>query len=190
MTPDSWRCFVAVPLEDAIRVALISSVATWRRQPPGDGLRWSEPGGWHLTLAFLGGVKPDDVAAVVEAIGAVAAHHRPLRLSTGRLGAFPRPGSARVLWYGVADPDGALGAIAAALARALDIRVDEPYRPHVTLARARRSHADLRGWIESASTSAPEGVLHVRNLALMRSHLGPGPARYETLATLSLGDAR
>jgi len=189
MTAGSVRCFVAVPLDAALRSTLAASAATWSGQPPADALRWSQPDGWHLTLVFLGDVNPDDIGSIGSIVESVAARHRRLRLPTGRLGAFPRSGSARVLWYAVGDPDGSLGAIAADLARALGLPQDEPYRPHVTLARARRGHVDLRGWIEAASVSAPETTLGVERLELMRSHLDGGPARYETLATLALGGA-
>jgi 2'-5' RNA ligase len=69
------------------------------------------------------------------------------------------------------------------LATAFGLAQDEPFRPHITLARARRRHVDLRGWIERASESAPTGRISVAALHLMRSHLGAGPARYETLGS-------
>jgi RNA 2',3'-cyclic 3'-phosphodiesterase len=184
---ERWRCFIAVPLNDAIRAALSSSSAQWRAEPPADALRWADPDGWHLTLAFLGSVDSDRVAEIVAMTGEIAASHARTEVSTARLGAFPRPGSARVLWYGVADPDGVLAVIAGALAIDFELPRGEPYRAHITLARARQGHVDLRGWIERASESAPEGRLPVETLHLIRSHLGAGPARYETLASLPLG---
>lgn len=184
-----WRCFVAAPLGDSLRAALAASVAGWSHQSPADALRWAEPDAWHLTLAFLGAMDPGDVARAAVAIRRVAAAHEPMEVATGRLGAFHRPGSARVLWYGVGDVDGRLSALAGDLADALALSGDEPYRPHVTLARARRRPVDLRGWIESAAASAPGGRLTVDRIAFMRSHLGAGPARYETLAIFTLGGA-
>ena len=184
---ERWRCFVAVPLDDDVRSALAASVADWRHQPPVDALRWADPDGWHLTLAFLGDVDSSDVAAIDEAVRGVAAVHRPTEVVTARLGAFPRPSSARVLWYGVADPDGELAALAGELAAALRVPSDEPFRAHITLARARRRPINLRDWIEPASHSAPEGRMPVDSLMLVRSHLGAGPARYATLAALPIG---
>ena len=184
-----WRCFVAVPLGDALRTELARAAAGWRTQPPADALRWAEPDAWHLTLAFLGAVDPEDVPGIAEAVRRVAASHEPMEVATGRLGAFHRPGSVRVLWYGVADADGHLAALARDLGDALALSDDGPFRAHVTLARARRRPIDLRAWIEAASASAPEGRLTVDRIALMRSHLGAGPARYETLATFTLEGA-
>ena len=184
---DRWRCFVAVPLGDALRADLAAVIVGWRQDPRTDGLRWADPAGMHLTFAFLGAVQPDEVTRIRQAMDPVAVAHAPMTVSTGRLGAFARPGSARVLWYGVADADGALTDLADALAGALGLRADGPYRPHITLARARRRSVDLRGWIEEASMAAPVGRLEVSVIQLMRSQLGRGPARYETLASFDLG---
>jgi RNA 2',3'-cyclic 3'-phosphodiesterase len=187
---ETWRCFVAVPLDDATRAALSASVAGWSHEPPADALRWADPDGWHLTLAFLGSVDPSVVVAITQVVREVAAAHQPAEVVTARLGAFPRPSSARVLWHGIADPAGALATLAGELEAALRVPPDEPYRAHITLARARRRPVDLSGWIDHASASAPEGRLHVESVILVRSHLGAGPARYETLGSLPLGGRR
>jgi 2'-5' RNA ligase len=186
---ETWRCFVAVALDDGLRDQLADAMTAWREDPRTAGLRWVERDALHLTLAFLGPVEPTSVEQFEAAIGGVAARRSPMTRDTGRLGVFARPSSARVLWYAVADPDGGLGALADDLSHALQLPMTEPYRPHVTLARARHRWVDLRGWIETASASAPQGSLAVRELRLMRSHLGAGPARYETLASFPLGDA-
>jgi len=185
---EPWRCFVAVPLCDDLRSRLAHAIIDWKADPRTDGLRWLEPDALHLTLAFLGDVDAGSVPAVRLAIEEVAVRHRSATVSTGRLGAFARPGSARVLWYGVGDDGGDVAALAADLAQALELDVSEgPFRPHITLARARRRWLDLRGWIDEASASAPEGMLSVAVLDLMRSRLGGGPARYERLASVRLG---
>lgn len=182
---EPWRCFVALDLDDDLRARLADAVAGWRTDSRTDGLRWSDPDGLHLTLAFLGGVDPGRVPAITEALAGVAARQRASAVRTGRLGAFARPGSARVLWYGVEDASGVISGLAADVAAALGLAPETSYRPHVTLARARRS-VDLRDWIEEASASAPAGALRLGAFHLKRSRLGRGPARYETLASVSL----
>jgi len=186
---ERWRCFVAVSLGGSLSAELAAAVAGWRTQLPADDLRWAEPAAWHLTLAFLGMVRPADVPSIEASIRARAVTHPPTVVPTGGLGAFRGPGRASVLWYGVQDPERSLATYARDLAETLGLSHDEPYRPHVTLARARRRPVDLRGWIERAATSAPRGRLMVERLELKRSHLGPGPARYETLGAFTLGGA-
>jgi len=187
---DRWRCFVAVSVGDELRASLGAAIAAWREDPRTDGLRWVADDALHLTLAFLGSIEPEAVSGITDRVKRASARHAPMTRTTGRLGAFARPGSARVLWYAVHDPDAALGTLATDLDAALGLGQTEPYRPHVTLARARRRSVDLRGWIETASVEAPDGTLAVGTLHLMRSHLGGGPARYETLASFPLGGHR
>jgi len=180
---DRWRCFVAVPLGDELSLALRTLVYDWRDEPDFDGLHWTDPGSWHVTLAFLGSVEVDRIDGIVSALREVAAAHRPMRLATGGLGAFPSAGRARVAWYGVADPDGRLAALARDVRRATGVAGSE-FRGHVTLARARREPVSVRELVDRAS---PEGTLSVDHVALMRSHLGRGPARYEGVADVDLG---
>ena len=180
---ETWRCFVAVPLVEELRVALRTLVEGLRDEPDLAGLRWTDADAWHVTLAFLGAVEADRVDHHVASLREVAAAHRPMRLATGGVGGFPSAGRARVVWYGVADPDGRLGALARDVRLALGVEGSE-FRAHVTLARARREPVSVRELVDRPS---PEGTLAVDHLALMRSHLGRGPARYEGLADVELG---
>jgi RNA 2',3'-cyclic 3'-phosphodiesterase len=182
---ERWRCFVAVPIGDELRADLRAAVDALRGDPDLAGLRWSEPDSWHVTLAFLGSVEADLAPGLISTIGEVAADHGPMRLATGGLGAFPSAGRARVAWYGVADPDGRLAALARDVRDALGVE-GSAFRAHVTLARARHEPVPVRGLLERVS---PSGVLVVDHVDLMRSHLGRGPARYERLATAALGTA-
>ena len=182
MSAERWRCFVAVPIGGGLRADLARAVHGW-----GDleGLRWTDPEAWHVTLAFLGSVEAGRVPEVAGRLRVVAEQHAPMSLATGGLGAFPSPARARVAWYGVDDADGRMARLAADVVQALGLEAAQPYRPHLTLARARRQPVDLRSWL--ASASAPGGRLFVDRVELMRSHTGKNAARYETLETIALG---
>ena len=181
---ERWRCFVAVPIDEALRGRLATACEAWRSHPEGAALRWTEPAGWHLTLAFIGLVPLTEVPQVAASIERVARRAEPVRLAPGGLGAFPSPRRARVLWYGVTDPDGRLAAIARGLATALGLEPATPYRPHITLARARRDPVAVLDLL--AQAHAPAGTIQVERIELMRSHPGRGPARYERLASVEL----
>jgi 2'-5' RNA ligase len=185
MIDERQRLFVAVPIGVELREALSAAVGGWRNDEALAGLRWADPQGWHVTLAFLGATDASAVPALVERMGPVALEHEAMSASTGGLGAFPTPARARIAWYGVADPEGRIGRLAADVGAAFGLDTSRPLRPHLTLARVRRQPVDLRSWL--ASTPAPEGELVADRIQLMRSHLGKGPARYETLATMKLG---
>ncbi len=181
---EAWRCFVAVPLPDPLRSALVAATEAWRADTALAGMRFADIDGAHLTIAFLGATAPDRIPAISAALNRVAGAHEPMRLATGGLGAFPSSGRARVLWYGVDDSDGRLATLAGALHQALGLDAPTRYRPHVTLARSRHRPIPITEWLRHAR--APEGEIEVTRLELMRSHLGRGPARYERLATAEL----
>jgi RNA 2',3'-cyclic 3'-phosphodiesterase len=180
-----WRLFVAVPLPDAVRSALAADAEGWRSRPDLAGLSWTDPADWHVTLAFLGATDPALVPALERGIGDVAETHAPWSAATGGLGGFPSAGRARVAWYGVSDRERRFAHLAADLRQGLRLEAGARFRAHVTLARARREPVDLRAWV--AESSSPDGRIEVRAVELMRSHLGRGPARYETLAIAPLG---
>ena len=186
---ERWRCFVAAPLEASVRAALEHAREPWLARPDLRGLRWTDPAAWHLTLAFLGDVEASAVPDLAAAVREAAGRHDPMRLPAGGAGAFPGPARARVAWYGIADPQSRLADLARELGVALRVGVGDPFRPHVTLARARRAPVDLRRWITDATVAAPSTTIAVERLELLRSHVGREPAAYETLASMPLADA-
>jgi RNA 2',3'-cyclic 3'-phosphodiesterase len=186
MSDERWRCFVAVPLGEPLRRELAAAVDDWRRRPDLAGLRWTDPGSWHVTLAFLGSIEASSITNHVADLADAVDRHAPACLETAGVGGFPSAARARVAWYGVADLDGALAALAADVRRAAGVESSE-FRGHVTLARTRRDPVDLRAWVRDAE--APAGELAVDRVELMRSHLGRRPARYEVVESFSLGDA-
>ena len=137
-----------------------------------------------MTLAFRGATLPASIPRLVAALEDVARAHDGFTLEAGGLGGFPSRGRARVLWYGVADPQGRLRRLAGAVRAAVGLEHDEQFRGHLTLARAReRFGTDARALAEMP---CPVSRLDVDRLVLYRSHLGRGPARYEALAAVPL----
>ena len=187
MSDERWRCFVAVGIGDTLRADLRAAVAAWKGRADLAELRWGEAGGWHLTLAFLGATEPARVPGLLELLHDPAAAHAPMRLATGGLGGFPSAARARVAWLDVADPNGALAALAHDVRAALELDATAPFRAHLTLARSRRAPVDLRAWLASAAAATPSGRIEVDRLFLVRSHLGGGPARHEPLGSVPIG---
>ncbi len=149
-------------------------------------LRWTDSGGWHLTLVFLGEVDADVRAVLAQRLARVASRHpaQSLRLAGG--GRF----GYRVLWAGIDGDKRALSALAAGARRAAvksGISVDDrPWHGHLTLARVPRlpepearaaafalrdSVADLSGFTGTRWTAD--------RLHLVQSITGSGPTRYQ-----------
>jgi RNA 2',3'-cyclic 3'-phosphodiesterase len=177
--PARLRLFVAVTVPESIRDAVDQAVSPLRIAAP--ELRWTDPEGWHLTIWFLGGVEQDRVPEVEAGVAQVAAGGHPftLRLS-GAAGTFP----SGVLWAGI-EPAPMLEELALGLAAAFSSEVERPFHAHLTLARTgsgRRSPPELAERYEG-----PTLPWTVRHLALMRSRLAVGGARYEIVRQWPLG---
>jgi 2'-5' RNA ligase len=190
-SPDTWRCFVAVPIPQTLRESLEDAVAAWRSDPSAPNLRWTDPAGWHITLAFLGATDPTAVPGLAERLAEVAARVEPFVVTTGAAGAFPRPGAAQSAWLGITDPGP--GDRLAGLAEWVQAAVLPPDQrrrlwAHLTLGRSRARRGEPLGdWL--AARTFPPMPIRVDELILHRSHLGRGPARYEVLARVPLGGA-
>jgi 2'-5' RNA ligase len=143
-------------------------------RPTIEGVRWTTPGQWHVTLRFLGSVESAEPAVaaldtLAGAPGAVATiDGRPLRLGREIL-------ALRV--DGLADLAALVGAAFAGIGRPPEAR---PFRGHLTLARGRavRSLSPVSRFQRASFT--------VREVGLVESHLGHGGARYDTVASVGL----
>ena len=179
------RLFVAVELPEPIRDAIEDMVEPLRSL---DGFRWTPVGNQHLTLAFLGWVEPEMVDPILERLPGAATALEPFGARVAGVGRFPERGKARVLWVGFEDPTGSLAELSAAVVRSLEglFQPDErPFRPHVTVARARRPVA-----VRLPATEVAPRPFPVEQITLFRSFLGGEHARYEALARWPLGAQR
>jgi RNA 2',3'-cyclic 3'-phosphodiesterase len=187
--PRPWRCFVAVPLPGAMRDALrVWLNAARARHDLETDWRWADPEGWHITLAFLASTPPDAVPRILDRLASTAAQSAGFWVSARGLGGFPGSRHARVLWYGINDEERRLKELATAVRAATGTDEDSPFRPHVTLARARdRRGATLPSLLVE---TLPSARVPVSGIHLIRSHPGRGPTRYETLGAIDLGALR
>jgi RNA 2',3'-cyclic 3'-phosphodiesterase len=151
------------------------------------------PGGWHLTLAFLGQVRPELADEVVRVGETAAAGVPPARLRLEGVGTFPEGrGRARVLWAGVGGDADTLVRLAAALAaacKAAGLRSEErPLHPHLTLARfSTPAPVPAEALDLVADATARSEPWEARALACYRSILGgPRGARYRVVREFPL----
>lgn len=192
----SMRLFVAIELSPEWLLALGEAQETLRtalRERPGTRLRYVRPEGVHLTLKFLGAVPESRLQSVGEALGRAAERLTEFKLvMSSRAGFFGDRRRPRVLWAGV---DGASPVDRDALYRLAEgietwlatagFPRERRFRPHLTLARLpEEMKDDERAMVAEAATAlvlASPAPLEVRSFSLIRSHLGPGGARYERL---------
>ena len=184
--------FVALLPPDEVTEDLAEFLAP--RQDAGDGLRWTAPEQWHVTLAFLGDVSERHVDDLVERLGRAAARRTPVDLRISGAGAFPNPGRAKVVYAGL-DAHGrdeelrrmATGARAAGTKSGAGGDGGR-FHPHVTLARCGRPIEATR-WIRALDPYRGPAWT-ATEMALVESHLGEGPRRrprYEVVGAFGFG---
>lgn len=178
------RLFVAVPPPPAAVRHLAEALSDVRASHP--ALRWVDEQRWHLTLCFLGEVEERRLPDLTTRLSRAAGRHPPQALRFAGAGRF----GGRVLWAGVqgdVEPLRRLAASVQAGVRRTGVRVENrPYRPHLTIARAREP-LDLRPVVTAlVDYAGPEWT--ARRLHLVRSTLG-AQVRHDDLETWPIGGA-
>lgn len=172
------RVFVAVPLPSELRAALADELAGL--PIPG---RLVPAENWHLTTRFLGNVDITTFERFLSRLDVGA--ESPFRLRLGRIGAFPNPRKATVVWIGVEEGSMELMRLAeiaeeAAQAAGLEPE-DRPFHPHLTISRV-RPPSNVARLIDHKV----DLTWRCDRVVVYRSHLGRGGARYEPLESIRL----
>ena len=173
----SVRLFVALDLPGAARAALARF-----RDAAADPVVWRplDEASFHVTLAFIGHRAEEDVERIAAVLRRLPPWEPPrLELAGGLL--LP-PRRARVLTVALADADGALAALQAAVSDGLAAAglyepEERPFRAHVTVARLRSGARAPR-----ALEAEPDALAFTAGpVTLYRSRPGRGGAVYEPL---------
>lgn len=188
------RTFIAIDIPAPIESKLESLVSRLKTNTPDEAVRWVRPQSIHLTLKFLGEVKPDFIGQIERVVKPLAAGTGKLNFEVGGFGVFPNRKRPRVLWVGVHND---LEAIVE-LRNALEHRFEEfgfeadrrRFTPHLTLGRVKRgtSKSGLER-LAKALSSIDVGVLgemQVSEIVLFESQLSPRGANYRPLQTFEL----
>jgi 2'-5' RNA ligase len=149
---------------------------------------WTRRDQWHVTLQFYGRV--GDAETLAEGIAAAAAASSQIRLAIRGGGAFPNPKRAHVFWLGVDGRDALIdlhGMVAAATRDFIDKRDRISLRPHLTLARLKKT-ADLTADVD-ALENVPVGIpWTLRELHLLDSDTRSSGAVYTEYESFPLGE--
>ena len=160
-------------------------------------LRYVDPYGIHLTLAFLGELTDEQVQDAIMATQEAARQASPFSYRLSRLGIFGSPKQPRVIWMGIDEPTHALTSLHSILNQHLEQRgfvIDKrPFSPHLTLARVKSPltlteqqelqqllSGTLPAWQVSASYTA-------HHLEVIKSELSRAGAHYTVLQRCNFG---
>ena len=192
--PDTTRLFFAVPVPADAR-ARVGELMERVQGEVGDGtarIRWVRVEGLHLTLRFLGPTPNGNIPPLIAGQDAVAAATAPFGVTLNGGGAFPSLAQPRSLWLGVVEGEPQLARLATevtAAAEGCGMHVEtRQFAPHLTVGRTdgvRQAPAAAHA-LEAAARDL-EVRFEVDRIALFRSILGNGPARYEPVHEARLG---
>ena len=155
-------------------------------------VKWEDVEQLHMTLKFLGEVRPENAERVKAAVARVAEKTPPFTLRMGGAGAFPTLRRPRVVWLGAeASPElrclkHDLEWELAPLGFEREVRA---FHPHVTLGRATKEAraGDFRDFEELVAGVSFKAEIPVRTVDVMESHLSVKGARYERKMAAKLG---
>ncbi|MCX5395696.1 RNA 2',3'-cyclic phosphodiesterase [Streptomyces sp. NBC_00102] len=188
--PATVRVFIALAPPDHAKEELEHALRPAYGTHP--RMRWNRVEDWHITLAFLGELRVETVPALRPLLADLAATHRPPRLALRGSGNFDD----RVLWSGIDGELDELHALAADVRAAVRNHgvdfAERPFRPHLTLARARRGDLTSAGEIATGLAGFSGGGWPAARLHLVGSNAGrgSGPIHYRDIEAWPLGDGR
>lgn len=148
---------------------------------------WVPPQNWHITLLFLGEVAPHTATALHQRLAAVAQRTPSFALWLEGWGAFPNLKRAKLLWAGVEGERDRLQRLAASVhetvAELIPLEKGKSFVPHITLTRkvSEQNITRLNDQLPFRTKTWPVQEIH-----LYVSHLSPGGARYEIVASYPL----
>src|SRR5436305_3476300 len=133
------RTFIALEMNNVQQGQLAELIRQLALLMP--GVRWVDPAGIHLTLAFLGELDDEQLADAIQVAELAASQCSAFSYRLSRLGIFGAPEQPRVIWMGINEPSGSLQRLQRTLSRELARRGFEldkrGFSPHLTLARVK-----------------------------------------------------
>jgi RNA 2',3'-cyclic 3'-phosphodiesterase len=193
------RTFIALELKETLQRFLGDIISQAARELP--NLRWVDPAGIHLTLAFLGYLTDEQLETAIDAAQVAARQAVPFEYRLKGLGIFGSSSLPRVIWMGVEDllsgqiQGSPLQQLHRVLTRELELRGFEiekrPFSPHLTLARIKQpltldEQQRLQRLLHSKQAGASSPIFRVDHLSVMKSELSRTGATYTCLQECSL----
>jgi RNA 2',3'-cyclic 3'-phosphodiesterase len=187
------RIFFAAEIDREI-VAKVNDVIARLRRIDGS-VTWVKPENHHITINFFGETDEMTAKGLERILEAAVGSVRPFRVSIRGVSGFPSLSRPRVIWVGIENPGGELGALFGSvregvIADALPVKAadgDRGYTPHLTIGRVKSVCS--RHLLEEARSLAemPFGSCVVNEFVLFQSVLGTKGPVYTPLRTFHSG---
>jgi 2'-5' RNA ligase len=185
------RIFIAINLPEKIKEELVSFQEKYSELPA----RWVEKENLHITLAFLGYVKDEDIPKIIEITKNVASKHSPFSIKIVKVSYGPPKVSPPRMVWAIGEKNESLWKLQEDLKNALmEMKIPQleeeegrGFIPHITLARIRKW--EFKQMEPEERPEIDEDVsfsFEVKSIEIMESHLKRGGAEYTILESFSL----
>lgn len=188
------RTFLAIELDDATRAFIRARVS--ELMPALPGVRFVAAATWHITLAFLGNIPAEQLAAARAAAQAAATTAGPFTLQTAHIGTFGPDEAPRVIWLGVGGMTRELFALQHQVVTALQAHKvpfnEQHYVPHITLAKPHDplTPAAAQALAAHKASERDGPVMPVTAISVMKSELTSVGAHYTALERAMIAPQR
>lgn len=188
LSSEKARLFVAIEIPEAVKKKLRGLQEELKRV--GAGVKWTDPGGVHLTLKFLGGVEVDRIGDLVQVLEDIGKRFSPFWVRVGGTGAFPNPRRPRVLWVGI-EKEKSLWDLQRRVEEGLQAlgfpKEDRAFSPHLTLGRIRNPKPSQGLTTQLQKLGFELDTFPADRMVLMRSDLKPQGAVYTLVREIYFG---
>lgn len=176
MLGPTMRIFICVSPDSEAGAAIGGYLAALAPLP---GFKWVAPENAHITLAFVGDVDAIGTSRLdseLSQIGGV----RPFRVVVSGVGGFPNVDAPRLIFVDIKEGARELAKLAKSVSRSVErsgLESDgRPFRPHMTIARAKGDPSPTTPEVRAALADAPTIEWSCSSFTMMRSDLTPkGP---------------
>jgi 2'-5' RNA ligase len=185
----TMRAFVGVEIKEEIKNRIID--ITQRLKKIDSSIKWVKSENIHITLYFLGDIKPQDQHDIEEILQSSVKEIKPFMVRVQGIGGFPTVERLRVLWVGVKNESEELGRIYRAIRKEVternigENREGRGYTPHITVGRLKvRPNQKLIHEVENLSDELC-GSFSIGEVVLFKSTLTSSGSIYEVLNKFS-----
>jgi len=180
------RVFIGIPIGHKIKSILPSLKSTVHCSR--DVIIWIPPDNIHLTLCFLGNISDQDIPHISQTLeNCITSKYFKIKIES--TGVFPSVNYPKILWIGIGKGADEVTLLQQEIERSVrkfkDISRKEKFKPHITIARIRRSHLKI-DVLPFLNTVYSPIELDINSICLYESILLPEGARYTVLTEFPL----
>lgn len=173
------RSFIAIEIPGRVRSEITRLMNKFAQEDR--SVRWVKYDNLHITLLFLGDVTEAFLKKAENEIAQIAKQQKSFEISLYNIGAFPNPGSPRIIWIGVKDGNKEIIDLESKIETAFTNIGHKPeerkFHPHLTIGRVKFRFNNPKIF----ETNYKSDIFPVKSVILFKSTLKLDGPVYEKL---------